>query len=166
MTSTCFAAAGRPHSPGRLLLCCLLGVALLSGCATLRPDFETPTVTISSFRPVTSAGAVPSFEIGLRVINPNAEPLKLRGVAYTVALAGRQIVTGVGKDLPVIEGYGEGVFTVTAAANLYEGMRLFGDLLGTQQETIDYELTTKLDVGALLPAIRVKDKGAISLTPQ
>jgi len=139
---------------------------LLAGCATLRPDFEQPTVTISSFRPVPGDGAVPGFEIRLRVINPNAEPLKLRGVAYTVSLAGREVVTGVGKDLPVIEGYGEGVFTVTAAASLYQGVRLFGELLNMQQDEIDYELSTKLDVGALIPAIRVKDKGTISLAPR
>lgn len=166
MTSTFELARSRRRTNMVFVVCAVLGTLMLSGCATLRPDFEQPTVTISSFRPIMTAGLIPSFEIGLRVINPNAEPLKLRGMSYTVSLAGRQVVTGVGKDLPIIEGYGEGTFTVTAAASINEGMRLIGDLLNTQRESIPYELSSKLDVGAFIPAIRLKDKGTISLAPQ
>lgn len=107
---------------------------------------------------------MPSFEIGLRVINPNPTPLTLRGVAYNIELGGRELVSGVGKDLPVIDGYGEGVFTVTASASLFEGLRFLNDLLNSPTDLVDYRLTTKLDVGTFIPAIRVRDEGQISLT--
>ena len=99
------------------LLACLF-IAVLPGCTSLDSDFETPTVTINSFRAVPSDSGAPSFEIGLRVINPNREALELQGVAYTISLEGRELVTGVGKDLPVIPAYSEGIFTVTASAKV------------------------------------------------
>jgi len=147
-----------------LLLACSL-VFSLSGCSTLRPDFEKPTVTISSFKPIFTNSAIPSFEIGLRVVNPGAAPLKLRGVAYSVNLAGRKLITGAGKDLPVIDGYSEGTFTLTAAASLLEGLRLFNDLINESGDEIPYEVETKLDVGTFMPAIRVRESGTVSLTP-
>ena len=135
----------------------------LSGCSTLRPDFEKPTVTISSFKPVFTDSAIPSFEIGLRVVNPGSVPLKLRGVSYSINLAGRKLITGAGKDLPVIEGYSEGTFTLTASASLLEGLRLFNELINSSNTDIPYEVETKLDVGAFMPAIRVREAGTVSL---
>ncbi len=149
---------------GILVACCL--AIVLPGCSVLRPDFEQPTVTISSFRPVFGNSALPSFEIGLRVVNTGAAPLKLRGVSYTVNLAGRKLVTGAGKDLPVIEGYSEGTFTLTASASLLEGLRLFNDLINESADDIPYEVETKLDVGTFMPPIRVRESGRLSLTPE
>lgn len=137
----------------------------LSGCAALQPDFEMPIVSINSFRAVPSTGALPAFEIGLRVVNPNRQPLALQGIAYTISLEGRELITGVGQDLPVIDGYGEGTFTVTAAASLFEGLRLLNDLMNTPKDTLSYDVATKLDIGPWRPAIRVRDRGELSLAP-
>jgi LEA14-like dessication related protein len=147
----------------RIITCIL--IAILSGCTSLSSDFETPTVTINSFRPIPSDSGAPSFEIGLRVVNPNRDALELQGIAYTISLEGRELVTGVGKDLPIIPGYSEGNFTVTASASLYQGLRLITDLMSMPRQSLSYEVSTKLDVGAFRPAIRVKDAGKISLAP-
>ena len=53
----------------------------------MSPDYEEPTVTLSSFKAIPSEGMVPSFEIGLRIINPNSQALNLDGIVYTVSLA-------------------------------------------------------------------------------
>lgn len=150
----------------RTFICLFAGLLALAGCAALQPDFETPVVTISSFRAVPSTGAVPAFEIGLRVVNPNRQALALQGITYTVSLEGRELVSGAGKDLPTIEGYSEGTFTVTAAANLFEGFRLLNDLMNAPKDTVNYEVSTKLDIGRWSPAIRVRDSGEITLAPQ
>ena len=66
----------------RLIIIVVLGLAgILQACAGLRPGYETPTVTINSFRALPSQGVLPNFEIGLHVVNPNREALKLRGVS-------------------------------------------------------------------------------------
>lgn len=144
----------------------VLGVPmLLQACAGLRPGYETPTVTVNSFRALPSQGALPNFEIGLHVVNPNREPLKLRGVSYTINLGGHELIKGVGNELPVIEAYGEGGFTLTATPNLLAGIGLVTDLMRSATDSIDYKLQAKLDVGVIQPAIRITDSGRISLRP-
>ena len=135
----------------------------LGACAGLRPGFETPTVTVSSFRPLPGDGAVPRFEIGLHIVNPNREALKLEGLAYTVSLEGRELVKGVDNDLPVIEGYGEGDVKLVATPNLLGGIRLVTDLMASPRDNFSYALEAKLDVGRFAPAIRVRDEGEIAL---
>lgn len=138
-------------------------VLLLSACATLDPNYEEPTVTIASFKALPSEGMVPAFEIGLRIINPNSQSLNLAGVVYTISLDGYELVKGVGKDFPAIEGYSEGTVTLTASANLLTGIRFLGDMMQKQGETLEYEFKAKLDLGGLYPSIRISEKGHFDL---
>lgn len=150
----------------RLIIIVVVGLAvILQACAGLRPGYETPTVTINSFRALPSQGALPNFEIGLHVVNPNREALKLRGVSYTVSLGGHELIKGVGNELPVIDAYGEGSLTLTASPNLFAGIRLVTDLMSSANDKVPYKLEAKLDVGRIQPAIRVSDSGEISLRP-
>ncbi|MDH3303705.1 MAG: LEA type 2 family protein [Gammaproteobacteria bacterium] len=150
----------------RWLIIVILGLAsLLQACGGWRPGYETPTVTIKSFRALPSQGALPNFEIGLHVVNPNREALKLRGVSYTVSLGGHELIKGVGNELPVIDAYGEGSLMLTASPNLFAGIRIVTDLMNASNESIPYSLEAKLDVGRIGPAIRVRDSGQISLRP-
>lgn len=147
------------HTRRSLLLAC----GLLAGCATMKPGFETPKVQVMGLRPLPGEGMVPRFEILLRVINPNADSLNLRGLSYTVALAGEDIIEGVANDLPSVPGYGEAQVKVLAAVSLLAGARLVADLMQGPQRPVDYELRAKLDVGAMLPAIRIQEKGSLTL---
>lgn len=136
---------------------------LLGGCVGMGPGYDTPSVTLSSFKSLPSASGLPAFEIGLRVINPNPEPLELRGVAYTISLDGHELIKGVGNELPIVDGYGEGEFKLTAAANLFGGIRLITDLMRNQRDTFTYEFEAKLDIGAFRPAIRISESDEIAL---
>lgn len=146
----------------RTVFALLLG-ALLCACATLDPDYEEPTVTLSSFRALPSEGMIPAFEIGLRIINPNSQPLNLEGIVYTISLDGYELVKGVGKDFPVIEGYSEGAVKLTASANLLAGVRLVNSLMQSHEGAFEYEFKAKLDLGGLYPSIRIKETGDINL---
>ena len=146
-----------------LLFLAIIGV---SGCATMQPGFETPSVTFTSFRLLPSSGLAPEFEIGLRVTNPNSQALNLEGLAYTASLDGTELLKGVANDLPVIEGYGTGDVTLTATPDMLGGIQFFSELLREPRDTVKYELEAKLDVGTFVPAIRVRDEGRISLRAQ
>ena len=50
-------------------------------------------------------------------------------------LQGYELVKGVGKDFPVIEGYSEGNVKLTAAANLLAGIRFVGDMMQSRRWT-------------------------------
>jgi LEA14-like dessication related protein len=146
-----------------LLFCFLF---MLPACAMLQPSIEAPEVQVTSFKVLPSDSIAPRFEIGLHVINPNRSALKLEGLTYSVKLEGHKVLSGVANDLPMIEGYGEGDVVLQASADLINSLSLLSDLLNRPRETVTYELSAKLDVGAFLPSIRVGKTGEISLMNQ
>lgn len=134
----------------------LLSAFWTTGCVTLRPDYVAPTVDMVSFKPLESESIVPRFEIGLRVVNPNAAKLELRGMSYALSLNGYQVVEGAANELPVVPGYGEAEFRVVARVGLIESIGFVNDLLKKSHGEVTYRFKAKLDVGALLPAIHIE----------
>lgn len=150
-----------PVTRSALLLVVMFAI---TGCAGFGPGYESPTVTVQSFRPIAAhdGSGLPKFEIVLHVINPNLEPLELAGAAYTISLNDRDLIKGVSNELPVIEGYGEGTFTLTAGVNLMAGIQLFRSLMEEDTDRFDYRFEARLDPGAFRPKIRISDSGSIS----
>jgi len=143
---------------------CLIFMGLatwLSACATLQPDFETPTVQVVSVSLLPPENLAPRFAVTLRVMNPNRSDLPLKGAAYTIKIEGQEIVAGVANDLPRIPGYGEENVTLNATLNWLEGLQLLEDLAQNPRDSVTYELSAKLDVGVLIPAIRITDTGTL-----
>ena len=150
----------------RLFTCLLLTALLLPACANLSPNYEQPTVTLSSFKAIPSEGMVPAFEVGLRIINPNTTSLNLEGVVYTISLQGYELVKGVGRDFPVIEGYSEAELKLTASANLLAGIRFIGDMINASNEALEYEFKAKLDLSGLYPSIKIRETGLFNLNEE
>ncbi len=140
-------------------------LTVITGCASMQPDLDPPTVTVDSFKAVPGSTGGLNFEVGLRVVNPNRQDLELEGVAYTISLEGREVVTGVGKDLPIVKGYDEATLTLTAAVSMLASLRLLGSLMDEPKDSLNYEINTKLDLGTFYKPIRVTDSGQISLQP-
>lgn len=146
----------------------ILAVALVlfvAGCAGFGTGREMPTVSVQSFRAVPGPqGGLPAFEIGLIVLNPNPEPLRLQGVAYSIRLDGQPLLDGVSNEMPVIDGYGQGTVTLKAAVNVLGGIRLVNSLLRSPRETFDYEFAARLDPEGFARDIRVTESGRIDLS--
>ncbi|MFT5974994.1 MAG: LEA14-like dessication related protein [Gammaproteobacteria bacterium] len=81
----------------RLLLMAIFMPVLITGCASL------------------SLG----FHIGLRVSNPNRDPLSVDGLTYTLYLAGNKVVSGIGNGLQSIPAYEEGELKLRAVLSLF-----------------------------------------------
>jgi len=141
----------------------LMAYFLLPACATLDPNYEEPTVMLSSFRAIPSEGIVPAFEVGLRIINPNDSPLELAGVVYSISLQGHELVKGVGKGYPPIEGYSEGIIKLTAGANLLEGIRFITGMAKNQDAPVEYRFQAKLDLAGIYPSLRISETGLLDL---
>ena len=141
----------------------LIFCLFLAGCAILRPDFEQPTVSVTSFRAISSGAGLPRFEIGLHVVNSNNFPLKLKGISYEVRVEGHRILVGVSNQLPEILAYGEGDILLQTTPDLLNSISLVSDLLHQSRETFHYELLAKLDLGGVLPKIRIREEGEVNL---
>ena len=149
-------------NPFGILTVCLFFL-MIQSCASLDPNYEEPTVTISSFRALPSEGLVPRFEIGLHILNPNASNFQLEGIVYTVSIQGYEIVKGVGKNFPVLEAYSEQALKLTAVANLLAGVRLVTDLIKSTNENIEYQFEARLDTAGFGRSIRVSEHGSFRM---
>ena len=147
------------------VLSALLLCVFLAGCATLNPDFDPPKVTVDSVRSLPSQDVGPRFEIKLRVSNPNTQTLDIAGISYTIELLGKELVSGVTNDVPVIEGYTEEVVTLEAGINMFQLLRLLADLgtANTSTEALEYRFSAKIDFNGLIPTQRVEETGSLSL---
>jgi len=146
-------------TPIRIVFIALFVPVLLAACANLAPGFEEPLIEVTSIRLNNTDSLAPEFDIGLRVSNPNRDTLNIDGMTYTLYLAGNKLVSGVANDLPSIPGYGAGDVKLRATLSLFGGLSLLNDLMNQYQESIDYELVTRLDVGRFYPKITVKQQG-------
>ena len=129
----------------------------------MSPDYEEPSVALTSFRALPSEGAVPMFEVGLRIINPNPQDLALAGIVYTISLEGKELVKGVGKDFPVIDAYSQEDITISASVQLLAGLRLISGLMKNQGDSLSYEFEAKLDLKGIYPTIYVTESGDFNM---
>jgi LEA14-like dessication related protein len=144
----------------RLIMACV--VLLFAGCASLSPDFEEPSLQINSVRLINFDGITPQFEIDLHIVNPNRDVLDLKGLSYTLDLAGKQMVSGATSNLPVVTAYGEADFKIDANVSLLDGLQLLSKLMNEYQENLTYEFNAKLDLGSFYPTIPIKREGVLN----
>jgi LEA14-like dessication related protein len=141
----------------------LLLAAALSACASLTEPLDPPRVSLENFSSLPSEGGGPRFEIKLRVQNPNEQKLDIAGISYGIELAGTEVVSGVSKDIPVIDGYSEGIVTLEASLKLLQVLRLLASLGQTTSDELTYRFTAKIDFKGLVPTQRVEEEGQITL---
>ena len=141
----------------------VLGFALLNGCASMMTERDPPKVTLESFRSLPSEGGAPRFEIKLRVLNPNEQPLDIVGVSYSIELLDKELISGVTSDVPLIEGYSEGVVTLNASLQLFEVLRLLARVGSQPTDELGYRFTAKIDFGGFMPTQRIVETGEITL---
>ncbi|MEZ5573124.1 MAG: LEA type 2 family protein [Halioglobus sp.] len=151
------------HSRSHYRAFLLVIFSLLAGCAALTPEFDPPKISLVSFRSVPSVGGAPKFEITLKVLNPNKEPLDIAGISYSIALLDREVITGVANDIPPIAGYGEGEVTLQAGLQLLELLRLLASLGTTDTEPLEYRFSAKIDFTGFMPTQRIVESGEINL---
>lgn len=140
-----------------------LGMAMLVGCASLTSEIDPPKISLVSFRSLPGEAGAPRFEIKLRVINPNKQPLDIAGISYNVELLNKELISGVTNDVSPIEGYGEGIVTLEAGLQLFELLRLMADLGTNKSEPLVYRFSAKIDFNGFMPTQRLEESGEITL---
>lgn len=152
----------------RLKLVAVVGfwIFLGTGCTIFKPELEKPTVNVTSFKLLSTEGFTPKFEIGLRVVNPNAVQLSLKGMSYKIFLNEHEVMQGVANDLPVVPAYGEAGLKVIANVGLLEGMRFVNEMLKNAGAKVVYRVQANLDLGTLYPMIKIEEGGSFAPWPE
>jgi LEA14-like dessication related protein len=149
--------------PNSTRLIAIIATVILSACATLNPNFEEPQVSVNSFKILPDGSINHTFEIGLRVLNPNSTPLNLKGMSYTASIEGNRVFSGVANQLPIVPAYGEEDIKLKAQADLFGGIRLLTDLMKPRETPIGYTLKVKLDVGTFSLPINITREGSLTI---
>ncbi len=135
----------------------------LVGCASLSPDYDSPKVTVESFRALPSDGVGSRCEIKLRVVNPNKQALDIAGISYSIDVLDKELLSGVTNDVPVIEGYSEEEVVLEASVNFFRVLPLLAKFGRNQSEALDYRFSAKIDFNGYTPTQRVEETGTIAL---
>jgi LEA14-like dessication related protein len=135
----------------------------LTSCASLSSDYDSPKVTVESFRALPSDDVGPRFEIKLRVVNPNKQSLDIAGISYSIDLLDNELLSGVTNDVPVIEGYSEEEVVLEASVNLLRVLPLLVGIGRNPSEALNYRFSAKIDFNGFTPTQRVEETGTIAL---
>ncbi|MCR6652503.1 MAG: LEA type 2 family protein [Cellvibrionaceae bacterium] len=137
---------------------------MVGACAHLGAGLEAPKVRVDSLQLLEPRGISQRFLIGLRVINPNDRALPVRGLSYTLALNGYDLLEGVSGKVPVLEPYSETLVQVEAATDLVAALRLLNNLTRPDaSQNLSYALTAKINVQGWPGRLTVKEAGEVPL---
>jgi LEA14-like dessication related protein len=124
----------------------LIGFYLLgiSGCASLDKRFEAPRVQVSHIQVKDFKSLEAVFAVEFRVLNPNDEPIFVKGITCELELNGKRFATGVANVATEIPAYGTATFPVTLYSSL---LNIVGGVIRLQQEEkIRYKLLGRLSI--------------------
>lgn len=147
-----------------LLGCVIIANLLATGCATMDADYEEPKVDVVGISKSEDAAAGLQFTLQLRIVNPNATDLELKGLYYEISLDGIDLVSGTANNLPTIEAFSEETVSVNAAPSLVNSVRLASRLMDFTGSEIPYELKAKLGTTSKwMPSRTIRESGTIPL---
>lgn len=155
------AAAPRSAGPAPLLVGLML--VLLAGCAGGLPGLEAPGVGLQSLR-IAEAGLLEQrFELRLRLTNPNAVPLPLAGLSYSLAVSDVEIGDGVARPGTTLAPYGETFVDVDLTTSTLGIVDLLRTWQRTPPQTVPYALRGRLDVGGFSLPMTFSRDGEVDL---
>ncbi|HAV12204.1 MAG TPA: hypothetical protein DCX06_01740 [Opitutae bacterium] len=142
----------------------ILILSFLSGCATIDRDYEKPKIDVVGITKSETDTAALQFTIQLRIVNPNADTLRLKGLYYELSIEDIDLITGTANNIPAIEGYSDAVVSVSSAAGIIGSVRLASLMINEPRDSWQYRLKAKLGTTSKwLPSTTVVETGKIPL---
>ena len=140
----------------------LLGMVmfmLLVGCASLK--LQQPSVALENISPLSGTSLQPRIKVTLAITNPNSIALPLKGITYTIALNGIELIQGASNDLPSIPAYGTESVSITVGANLSAAPKLLMRFMINPTQKFDYAFKAKIDLKGPYPSFNIAEVGEI-----
>lgn len=137
---------------------------LLVGCA-LTPKFTPPRLSIVNVQLEGGDLWEQRLKVRLHVENPNNRPLPVKGLEYTLEVAGQQLARGAAAASFIVPALGESEFDTNVTTNLAGTLlKLLGrgpDALG---QSVEYRLTGKVSLSeGLMRSIPFDERGRVRL---
>ena len=126
----------------------LLAAALLTACA-LTPKLDPPKLSIVDVQVVSAEMWTQHLKVRLHVQNPNDRELPVKGLEYTIEIAGEQFASGESAASFVVPPHGEAEFDTHVTTNLAGvAMKLLARGPNAANEGIPYRLAGKVSLSS------------------
>lgn len=151
-------AAGRGAAAAAALL-------VFASCSLLVPKFQTPHLSIVSVELEHSDLVTQHLKVRMSVENPNDRALPVKGLSYTLYVAGEEAAHGVSDASFTVPARGDAQFDMDVTANMAGTLfRLFARNGDPGGDRIDYRLAGKVELSrGLLHSIPFEQHGTFSL---
>lgn len=145
----------------------LIAAALLTlqGCAALKTQIQTPQLSLSQVQMLESTLLEQRYRLTVRVQNPNAVSLPIKGMNYAVKFAGVDFASGVTPMAFRVPARGEHNVDIDVTTNLLRSAQQLMTYLRDRPDTLDYELTGEIQVDLpFVGAVPFSRTGSVDLT--
>ena len=135
-----------PTRRSRLAIFLLTLATLLTwSCATMGPSLEAPRVSLVNIAQQPSNGMETTFQLELRLINPNDVAINLKGVDCRLEINDSTIASGVSNEAAELPALGTIVYPVTAYASASDFIMLMVRLMASSSDSPEnFELNYSL----------------------
>ena len=136
---------------GSVLLNKLLsGLVLMVGlasCSALTSKPESPRVTLVGLKLVSVELLEQRYQVSLRVKNPNAFELPVRGIDFRLDINSQAFADGVSSQPVDVPAYGENVIELEVSSNLLQVFRQFQLLQESESPGFEYRISGSMATG-------------------
>ncbi len=134
----------------------------LPGCAGLGTKLESPRVSVVGIRALEASLFEQRLEIRMRVENPNALDIPVRGLDVDVQLADEPFATGTSAREFTVPARGEAEFDMIVTAHAATALLRIASAGRDERERIGYRLTGRLSTKlGLLRSIPFEESGTL-----
>ncbi len=151
------------HPPFRAWLVFALVWGLLS-CAGLPPRTEPPRVALIGLSLVSVELMEQRYQVRLRVKNPNAFELPIRGVDFRLDINGQAFADGVSNQSVNVPSYGEAVIELDVSSNLFQVFRQMQSLEQSRSPAFDYRISGNVATGVYGQQLPFDSSGELKLS--
>lgn len=124
-----------------------IALLLLTACATLLEKPEPPRVSLVGLKLVSMDLFEQRYQVRLRVKNPNAVVLPVRGVDFQLDINGRAFADGVSSQSVDVPAYGEQVIALQVSSSLLQVFRQLQSLENSDAPGFAYRIDGVVSVG-------------------
>ncbi len=143
----------------------LFSLAMLNGCTSLYRDLAEPQVRLVGITPQQVSFKGIKLLCRLRIDNPNAVSIPVKGGQVALEVEGVQIARGALLDSFGVPAHGTELVDVIVDVDSGRSLALAFRLLGAGERDLDYALTGYVDVAiAVLGRVHINETGSVPLT--
>lgn len=140
-----------------------LALVFLGACS-LATHFEHPRLSVVRVDVEGAQLLVQRFRVHIRVENPNDRALPIRGLSFSMQLAGEEFGHGEAAAPFTVPARGEGEFETIVTTDLATTLTKVLPRIKDRSQPIEYRLTGKVETGlAFLSSVPFDQRGSFTL---